>query len=149
MWIRFLLYGAFGWCTEIVWTACHDLAEKLAAGERPDGRLAGRTYLWMFPIYAFGGLAFEVVFSLIGGWPWVARGFLYMIGCFAIEYAAGWGIRRLTGSVPWDYSQARFGVHDLIRLDYAPAWFAFGLILEVVSRLASACEPAIRAALAT
>ncbi len=147
MWIRFLLYGAFGWCTEIVWTAVVGTVEKLAAGEPADMRLAGRTYLWMFPIYAGGGLAFEVVYGLIGQWPWIARGLTYMLGCFAIEYASGWLIRRLTGSVPWDYTQARWGVHALIRLDYAPAWFAFGLLLEVVSRIAHACEPAIRSAM--
>ncbi len=147
MWIRFVMYGLFGWCTEIVWTACHGMAEDLVAGRRPDVRLAGRTYLWMFPIYAFGGLAFEVAFSFLQVWPWLVRGTVYMLGCFAVEYAAGWAIRRMVGSVPWDYSQARWNVHDLIRLDYAPAWFAFGLLLEVVSRIVGACEPAIRGVL--
>lgn len=145
MWIRFILYGAFGWCTEIVWTAFHDAGGKIIAGESPNSRLIGRTYLWMFPIYGFGGLLFEVAFSLISGWPWVLRGFIYMVGCFAIEYASGWLIQRLTGTVPWDYTQSRWGVHGLIRLDYAPAWFCFGFILEVVTRVAQACEPVIRA----
>lgn len=141
MWLRFIVYGVFGWCTEIVWTACHDAAEKLAAGERPDVRLAGRTYLWMFPIYGFGGLLFEFAYRFIASWPLLLRGTVYIVGCFAVEYATGWLIQRLTGKVPWDYSQARWNVHSLIRLDYAPAWFVFGLLLERVARLAAEMEP--------
>ena len=48
--IRFLLYGLLGWCAEIVWTALGNfVAER-------DWRLAGVSYLWMFPIY--GSIAF-------------------------------------------------------------------------------------------
>jgi uncharacterized membrane protein len=143
--IRFVLYGVFGWCAEIIWTAVSHAAQALRAGQRIDVRLAGQTYLWMFSIYGAGGFAFELTHRLVGGWPWPARGCLYMVGCFVIEYCSGWAIKRLTGSVPWDYSQARWRVHNLIRLDYAPLWFGFGLILELVQRLIDAAEPALRA----
>lgn len=141
--IRFLVYGVFGWCTEIVWTALTDAVEARLAGRAIDRRLVGTTYLWMFPIYAGGGLAFEVVHGLLVGMPWIARGLIYMLGCFAVEYAAGWCIRRVTGSVPWDYSQRTWQVHGLIRLDYAPAWFVFGLLLERVEQWAHAIERAL------
>ena len=141
--IRFLVYGVFGWCTEIVWTAVTDAVEARLDGRAIDRRLVGTTYLWMFPIYAGGGLAFEVAHGLLAGLPWVGRGLVYMVGCFVVEYAAGWVIRQATGSVPWDYSQRRWQVHGLIRLDYAPAWFVFGLLLERVEQWAFAIERAL------
>ncbi len=145
--IRFALYGIFGWCAEVMWTAMINVGAALRSQRRIDVRLIGHTYLWMFPIYGGGGLLFEVVHGTVGTWAWPVRGGLYMLGCFAVEYGSGWLVRRVTGTVPWDYSQARWGVHDLIRLDYAPVWFAFGLILEVIERLIRAAEPALRAAL--
>ena len=134
--LRFVFYGLFGWCAEIVWTATHDAIEALAAGRSIDPRLPGHTYLWMFPIYGGGGLLFEVAHAAVQSWPWVARGVTYMVGCFAVEYASGWLIQRATGTIPWDYSHRRWHVHGLIRLDYIPVWFVFGLLLERVQQLA-------------
>lgn len=142
MLLRFLTYGVFGWCTEIVWTAFTDAVEARWAGQPINWRLIGTTYLWMFPIYAGGGLAFEVAHAQLTQMPWVARGLVYMIGCFAVEYVSGWILLQTTGSVPWDYSQRRWQVHGLIRLDYAPAWFVFGLLLERVERAARTIERA-------
>ena len=135
MLIRFLLYGIFGWCAEVVWTASQNAVVALAAGQRIDPRLMGHTYLWMFPIYGVGGLLFELVHRAVADWPWPLRGFVYMLGCFAVEYATGWLIKRVTGTIPWDYSHTRWHVHGLIRLDYIPVWFVFGLLLERVEVL--------------
>ena len=132
---RFVLFGAFGWCAEIVWTALYAFVSAVRGGKRPDPRLAGNSYLWMFPIYGGGGLLFERVHAALGATPWPARGLVYMLGCFAIEYLAGRIIKAATGRVPWDYSYARFHVHGLIRLDYAPLWFAFGMLLERVEQV--------------
>jgi uncharacterized membrane protein len=144
--IRFLLYGLFGWCVEIVWTAAHAVVVALAAGRRPDPRLSGKTYLWMLPIYGGGILLFEVVHATIAGLPWPARGTIYMLGCFAVEYVTGWIIKVVSGTIPWDYSAVRWNVHGLIRLDYAPAWFCFGLLLERIEAIVRAVEPALRSA---
>jgi len=144
MLIRLLLYGVFGWCAEIVWTALHDAVGARWRGEPIDPRLAGRTYLWMFLIYGGGGLAFEIVHAGVANWPRVARGLLYMLGCFAVEYASGWAIKRATGTVPWEYASTRWNVHALIRLDYAPVWFVFGLLLERVQQVAHMIEACVR-----
>ena len=132
--LRFLVYGAFGWCAEIVWTALW-AALSGARGEVPLDRaerlrLVGHTYLWMFPIYGLGGLAFEACHEVVRAWPWAARGALWTALIFAVEYASGWLLRRLVGGCPWDYGRVRFSVGGLIRVDYAPAWFLFGLLLE-------------------
>lgn len=132
--MKFLAYAIVGWAAEIVWTASYALVRSLRARTPVDRTLAGRTYLWMFPIYGAGGLAFEHAHAAIATWPWVARGGVYMIGCFVIEAAAGAVIQAMTGRIPWDYSYARWHVKGLIRLDYVPVWFAFGMILELVER---------------
>lgn len=133
--LKLAAYGVFGWAAEIAWTASYALVQSLLAGTPIDRRLAGRTYLWMFPIYGAGGLAFERVHALIAPWPWPLRGALYMLGCFAIEAAAGLAIKRATGKIPWDYSYARWHVAGVIRLDYVPVWFTFGLLLELLERV--------------
>lgn len=140
---RFLIYGLVGWCAEIVWTAAYELVSGTRKDPldvrvrvpmtRPERwKLMGHTYLWMLPVYGLGGLAFEPCHELVRGWHWALRGLFYMVGCFAVEYVAGWLLRRLGGRCPWDYSYARWHVHGLVRLDYAPVWVVFGLALERV-----------------
>ena len=70
-----------------------------------------------------------------------------MLGIFAVEYAAGWALKRVTGRCPWDYSYARSSVHGYIRLDYAPVWFAFGMMLERVHDVMIAVDEPLRKAL--
>src|ERR1043166_7557696 len=139
--IRFCLYGIVGWCAEIVWTAGCNVADALRTSRRIDARLTGHTYLWMLPVYGGGGLLFELAHATVRAWPWLARGLVYMLGCFAVEYASGWLIQRAAGTIPWDYSHSRWHVRGLIRLDYAPVWFTFGLFLESVERLVHAIDP--------
>jgi hypothetical protein len=139
----FFVYGAFGWCVEVLWTGLYDSitgvrvdpAEpcrvvQLTPEER--WRLTGHTYLWMFPLYGAGGLVFEPVHDALRGSPWPLRGLIWALLIFAVEYFSGWALRRCTGRCPWDYRYARFHVQGLIRLDYFPLWFAFGLLLERV-----------------
>jgi hypothetical protein len=143
----FLFFGCLGWIAEVIWTALYDFTSgtrpaagdtvgrvEMTAAER--WRLQGRTYLWMFPIYGGGGLLFVRVHAAVASLPWVARGALYCAGCFAIEAVAGFILKRVTGRVPWDYSYSRWSrLGGTIRLDYAPVWFAFGLILEQAQKL--------------
>lgn len=140
---RLFLYGCFGWCAEIVWTALTDAVVAWRRGERVDPRLTGHSYLWVLPIYGGGGVLFEVVHGLVHSAPWLLRGTVYMLGCFGVEYATGWLIQRATGQIPWDYSAQRWHVRGLIRLDYAPVWFAFGLLLERVERFVRAAAPVL------
>src|SRR5262249_25636980 len=122
MWLRFMLYGLAGWSTEIVWTALHDAVtgtrrDPLRPGVRiPLPRserlsLMGTTYLWMFPVYGLLAVAFEPAHDALRGRPWLLRGAIYAAGILAVEYAAGWLLRRLVGRCPWDYSHARLAVH--------------------------------------
>ena len=120
---RFLLYGAMGWIVEIVWTGMGSILRR-------DPRLTAKTYLWMFPVYGGGALLFERIYQVIAAQPWALRGLVWTGAAFAVEYIAGWLLRKAVGECPWDYSGTPFSVRGLIRLDYAPAWFALGLFFE-------------------
>jgi uncharacterized membrane protein len=125
---RFALYGLLGWGLEIFWTG-------MGSAARGDVRLAGTTYLWMFPIY---GLAvfLEPLHNKIRTWPWYMRGLVWLLVIWSIEYATGGLIRAVTGNSPWDYTgSTRWHLSGLIRLDMAPVWFATGLLFERVHDL--------------
>ena len=156
--LRFVLYGLLGWCAEIVWTAGYDAiagtarspGDGVARGPLSRGerlRLEGHTYLWMLPIYGSAALLFEPVHDAVRALHVLLRGAIYAIGIFAVEYAAGFLLKRATGACPWDYSYARTSVSGYIRLDYAPVWFCFGLLLERAHDTITAITPALRAAL--
>ncbi len=159
MLLRFLLYGVIGMFGEVCWTALYDAISGTARapGDAPGRvplsttgrlRLAGHTYVWMLPIYGSAALLFEPAHDAVRHLPMFARGLVYMTGIFAVEYIAGFLLKRATGSCPWDYSWSRTSVHGYIRLDYAPVWFLFGLFLERVHDVLIAVEPALRRALA-
>lgn len=121
---RFIIYGLLGWCIEVFWTG-------FGALFKGDIKLTGRTYIWMFFIY---GLAvfLEPVHDKIRGKSLIVRGAIYTLLIFTIEYATGLILRKMLGICPWDYSQCRFSVDGLIRLDYGPAWFVAGLLFEKI-----------------
>jgi hypothetical protein len=126
-----LLLVCVGLSLEVVFTALCDLPEA------KNWRLMGYTYIWMIPIYAILYPAFLFLYPRLSGWPFLARGLLYVAGIFLVEYVSGWLIRKISGKCPWEdgYYQARWGVHGLIRLDFAPAWLGASLLFETVFRV--------------
>jgi uncharacterized membrane protein len=123
--IRFLAYGLVGWGAEILWTAA------CALRRRPvDWRLPGTTTLWMFPIYGSAAFLFEPLHDALRGTNGLLRFPVYVLGLWAVEYAASWGIERSVGRPPWDYRHARWHLHGRIRWDYAPLWLLFVIVLE-------------------
>lgn len=119
---RFIIYGLSGWCTEIFWTGLGSLL-------RGDVTLRGWTYIWMFPIYGLA-IFLEPVHNKIRNLPVFVRGGVYTLLIFSVEYISGWILKLSTGACPWDYSGQLFSINGFIRLDYAPAWFAAGLLFE-------------------
>ena len=99
-----------------------------------------KTSLLMFPIYGMGAILPEIS-GLVDWWlggerlDWMDRvirhGILYTVLIFMGEYLFG-SILKAYGICPWDYSAARFQYRGIIRLDYAPLWFAAGLIFEKI-----------------
>lgn len=121
--LNFIFYGLLGWNMEIIWTGIWTLA---------DGKfdLVGHTSLWMFIIYGFAGAAFETVHEKIREKRWYERGLIWMYLIFICEFVSGF-LFSLVGIYPWHY-EGLFNVLGFIRLDYAPLWFAVGLIFEKV-----------------
>ena len=120
---RFIVYGAIGCLMEVLWTGLGSLKSK-------DFKLKSSTSLWMFFIY--GMVAFYApVFRLVAPMPFILRGLLYAVCIFAGEFLTGMLLKRVE-LCPWDYSEARFHVKGVIRLDYLPAWVVAGLFFEWV-----------------
>ncbi len=126
---RFFIYGFCGILIEIFWTGLHAL-------ERGDRKLTGYTSMWMMPIYG-SAVFLEPLCGAISFMPIILRGIIYMICIFAAEFASGYFIEIVVGQCPWDYKSAKYNVYGLIRLDYAPLWFALGLFFETGYRLLS------------
>lgn len=127
---------ALGVALEVAFTA---VAEFRASGDR---RLMGATTLWMVPIYALVYPALRLIYPVVVSSPLLVRGGVYVACIYAVEYASGWALRRTLGACPWEagYRKARWHYHGLIRLDYAPAWLAAGLLFEWTYRVLQGLE---------
>lgn len=119
----FFLCGALGWCMEIFWTGLHSLLNG-------QGTMMGKTSLLMFPIYGCAAVI-SPLYKYIASFPILIRGSLYAAGFFITEFFSGIFLKYL-GICPWDYSHTPFHFCGVIRLDYAPVWFAAGLFFEKI-----------------
>lgn len=122
--IHFLIFGCLGITVEIFFTAIIDWLNK-----EGSLKLEGYSYVWMFPIYGLAAFAMSFVWGWLLALPIFLRILLYVLGIFAIEFVAGWLLERIIGKCPWHYTSP-WAVKGYIRLDYAPFWAIFGLLLE-------------------
>ncbi len=119
----FFLCGIIGWIMEVVWTGIWSLING-------NLKMVSTTSLIMFPIYGMAVLL-KPLYDVMIDMPIFLRGGIYVIFIFTAEYFFGVILTKM-GVCPWNYSGAKFNVNGLIRLDYAPAWFAAGLIFETL-----------------
>lgn len=122
---KFIFCGIIGWCLEIFWTGIHSLSKG-----RKD--LMGQSSILMFPIYGCAAIIAPLS-RLYHKCNVFIRGFIYMVHIFLGEYVFG-SILKKRNMCPWDYSNTKYHVNGLIRLDYAPVWFITGLIYEKLLR---------------
>ncbi len=109
--------------TEVLWTG-------IGSAIQGNINLTGHTSVWMFFVYGLAVFIFEPVHNCIRDTSWVVRGLLWMVLFFSVEFLSGL-IFRFAGIEAWRYD-CKYSVFGLIRLDYAPAWFAAGLIFEKI-----------------
>lgn len=119
---NFIRCGLIGWSVELFFTCFHNLAAT------NDKRLIGQTSLLMFPIYGLGTLI-PLIARFLKKLGFLLRGSIYAVLIFLMEYLSG-SILRSFDACPWDYSQSRYQIHGLIRLDFFPFWFLLGLLFE-------------------
>lgn len=120
------LFGSAGVGLEVIFTGVSDYWRK------GDARLTGYSYIWMFPIYGRAYPMFVWLRPAIQDSLLPARGIIYVVLLLTVEYCTGWLLRLSIGCCPWEenYEKARWSIHGLIRLDYAPAWFAACVLFE-------------------
>ena len=126
MLIRYIIYGLLGWNIEIIWTGFTSLANG-------SKNLMGHTSIWMFFIYGAAVFLFEPVHTWIANLHWFWRGCIWMLLIFFIELVSGL-LLKLFGIQAWAYTGPT-AVLGVIRLDYAPLWFAVGLIFEKIHHI--------------
>lgn len=104
-----------------------------------DRKLTGKTYLWMFPIYAL------VPFIYIFGMKYLQdvnifiKAIIYMFAFYLLEFTSGYIIKKITGVSPWSYrgynikifgKEYKANYKGLICLEYAPIWYLYGIMGE-------------------
>ncbi len=129
--ILFLIvaFGCLGITVEIFFTAFYYAFQQIKKKEPINYSMMGDSYIWMFFIYGFAGFLFYLGFDKIAHLPIVARLLIYLLFIYGIEYITGWLLEKLIGKCPWEYHHP-WAVHGYIRLDYAPFWLVFGLLIE-------------------
>lgn len=120
---KFLLYGFAGWIVEVLFTGTFSAVKR-------DRSATAKTYLWMHPIYGATALGLEFLSRRLKWMPLPLRGLVYTGVMYGAEYSSGLVLRKVLGRCPWDYSSAGHNVNGLVRLEYAPAWYALGLLFE-------------------
>lgn len=119
----FLKCGITGWCMEVIWTGIQNVKNR-------DKRLMCTTSLLMFPIYGMAAFI-KPMGKILQKRNFVVRGTIYTVCIYITEFATG-SILKKRDMCPWDYSDSKYNVKGLIRLDYAPAWFGAGLLFEKI-----------------
>lgn len=110
---------------EVLWTG----VGSLTGG---DLRLIGYSNIWMFFIYGCA-VFLEFIHDIIGRWHWLLRGCLWMVIIWGMEYTSGVILYAVLQVHPWLYT-GPYAVDGLVTLDFAPAWFAAGLVFERIHR---------------
>ena len=120
------VFACVGIAFEVAFTAVTDVTDRRSI------RLRGHSYLWMAPVYALVPVFLAALYPALHDAPLPARLAIYVTILYAVEYASGWILRRLTGVCPWDYRDKGLNIHGLIRLDYAPFWALACFLFEAL-----------------
>ncbi|NIA16045.1 MAG: hypothetical protein GWP08_18435 [Nitrospiraceae bacterium] len=122
--LRFLLFALFGLLLEV-------FLSSIIGFWKGDITPRGHTSVWMVFDYGLLGVLLMPMARPLMRWgvPLPARAFVYMLAIFAVEYVSG-VIFTALGMQIWNDSWCRWNIHDHIALDFAPVWYALGLIVE-------------------
>lgn len=125
------LFAIAGLGLEVIETAILDYPKA------KNNMLMGHSSVWYLPFYAVGPCAF---FRWIGpsvlNWPVIARGPIYVVVFWTVEFCAMGLLHLLLGKSPSEesYRRSKWNVNGWIRLDLWPVWLCFGLVFEWMFR---------------
>lgn len=130
---RFMLYAFMGLLLEVTMGAVLDLC-------RGQFNLRGSTSLWMILDYGLlGVLLMPIKAGLLKcRFPLLARGLVYMLGIYAVEYVSG-TLFTAAGLHIWDYSDLSYNLQGQVALVYAPIWYLLGIAAELMFDRVDAC----------
>jgi hypothetical protein len=115
-----LFFGCLGICTEIFFVAFMNLINNEPFCNEPLWSLTGKTYVWMFPIYALIPILGGLLFRYFRPYPLLLRLLGYTLLIFTVESIAGFLLDQLTGKCPWEYTKG-WHIMGYIQLEYTPA----------------------------
>jgi hypothetical protein len=129
-----LIFACIGITTELVFTAVSKVIKTFIADDAIDWALSGKTYLWMFLIYASIPFLFKLFEPMVQKFNLIIKSLLAVGAIYIVEFTAGFTLEMLIGVCPWKYTS---GMHlfGYVRLDYFPFWFAFALLIVSVYQM--------------
>lgn len=135
--LLFFLFGSIGIAVEVFFVAVMGIFSGRTVDGKPRSALAGKSYVWMFPIYGSIALVAPVILQALGELHVVLRCLIVGAGILVVEFVLGWGLEKGLGRCPWKYEH---GLHikGFVRLDYFPFWVCFAGGIEWIYRLLDA-----------
>jgi len=124
-----LFFACFGMTCEIFFVAFQNLINQTPLFEESLWSLTGKTYVWMFPIYALIPVLGKLLFEKLSKYPLLVRSLTYTTLIFLVEFSSGFLLEAITGKCPWEYTSG-WHIMGYIRLDYTPAWMVFSIVIE-------------------
>ena len=104
-----------------------------------DRKLTGKTYLWMFPIYALVPFIYILGIRYMQDINIFIKAIIYMFAFYLLEFTSGYVIKKIMGVSPWNYrgydikifgKEHKANYKGLICLEYAPVWYLYGIMGE-------------------
>lgn len=129
-----LIFACIGITTEVVFTSLSKLVKTFIADDAIDWALGGKTYLWMFIIYASIPFILKFFNPLVARFNLFVKTLIAVAIIYVVEFSSGLLLEITTGACPWKYTE---GLHlfGFIRLDYFPFWLVFALLILSVYQM--------------
>jgi len=129
-----LIFACVGITTEVVFTSVSKAINTYITDDAIDWALGGKTYLWMFLIYASIPLLFKLFEPLVENYNLFVKSLIAVAFIYFIEFTTGLTLEIITGVCPWKYSEG-FHLFGFVRLDYFPFWLIFALLIVSVYQM--------------
>ncbi len=129
-----LIFACVGITTEVVFTSLSKAITNFIADDAIDWALGGKTYLWMFAIYASVPLLFKLFEPLVAKYHLFVRALIAVAFIYFIEFTTGLMLELTLGKCPWKYTEG-LHVFGFVRLDYFPFWLVFALLIVSVYQM--------------